>query len=199
MGPVDNKLSFTKEVYDAKGKQIGWAIHCGDDISFVPVPSGYQEYADEEDGKIGAAAGSAGSASRPTAEAIKGSPRPQSLRPTTPNKIYDADGDKARAKGKKAGAREPILDPKTCEHRTEWLSTKGSNQYYDQVRCDACKLVLRKDATEWWALESERRRIKMYQEARAKEAANTTARSSTAPTADELRGIRSGSARHGPS
>ena len=33
-------------VYDAKGKQIGWAIHCGDDISFVPVPSGYQEYAD---------------------------------------------------------------------------------------------------------------------------------------------------------
>ena len=57
-GTVD-KTSFTKEVYDAKGRQIGWAIHCGEDISFVPVPSGYQEYADEEDGKINAGAGAA--------------------------------------------------------------------------------------------------------------------------------------------
>ena len=194
-GAVD-KTSFTKEVCDAKGRQIGWAIHCGEDISFVPVPSGYQEYADEEDGKINAAAGAASrarSSSRSQAEPSKSSPRPQSLKPATPNKIYEAQGKK------KAGAREPIIDPETCEHRTEWLSTKGSNQYYDKVRCDACGRVLRKDATEWWSLEQEKRRIKKYHESRAKEVAKTTTRSTATPTADELREIRSGSARHAPS
>ena len=96
--------------------------------------------------------------------------------------IYDADGDNARAKGKNnTGKREPILDPKTCEHRTEWLSTKGSNQYYDQVRCDACNLVLRKGAAEWWTLESERRRIEKNHQAKAKAAAQSTARPTTTP------------------
>ena len=69
-GAVD-KTSFTKEVYDAKGRQIGWTIHCGEDISFVQVPSGYQEYADEEDGEINAAAGSAS-----RARSSSRSPRP---------------------------------------------------------------------------------------------------------------------------
>ena len=42
-GSVDKK-SCTKEVYDAKGRQIGWAIHCGEEISFVPVPSGLEAH-----------------------------------------------------------------------------------------------------------------------------------------------------------
>ena len=114
-----------------------------------------------------------------------------------PAQLYDEDGKKARAKGKtKAGQRAPILDPKTCEHRTEWLSTKGSNQYYDQVRCEACNLVLSKEATEWWAKESEWGRRRKEAKARA---TRTATRPMAAPTAAELREIRSGSSRHGPS
>ena len=33
--------------------------------------------------------------------------------------------------------REPILDPETCEHKQEWLTTLGSKQYKGKARCRA--------------------------------------------------------------
>ena len=47
--PVD-KSSFTKEVYDAKGDHIGWAVYCGDKITFVQIPKDHHAYVDEDDG-----------------------------------------------------------------------------------------------------------------------------------------------------
>ena len=53
----------------------------------------------------------------------------------------------------------PVLDPEYCEHRVEWLTTHGSNQFYDRVKCSACLTVLQKEPTAWWTEEQERRRL----------------------------------------
>ena len=52
--------------------------------------------------------------------------------------------------------KKPILDPETREHKNEWLTTQGNNQY-KKVRCRAyLTLIVDRDTPEW-AKEMQRR------------------------------------------
>ena len=111
-----------------------------------------------------------------------------------PNQLYDEDGSKARERVKTRGGvrRAPILDPEVCQHRVEWLSTKGSNQYKDMVRCEACNTVISSEETEWWRGEKELRRLAALEAQAAKSAAALRATKAMAKpiTASELRAAR---------
>ena len=87
------------------------------------------------------------------------------------------------------------MDPEVCEHRVEWLTTKGSNQYRDTVRCDACDAIISSEETAWWSEVKEKRRLQVEAEKAAKYEARMNAsrrtKATTRPiTAAELRMIR---------
>ena len=116
--------------------------------------------------------------------------RPKSQAVKTTNQLYDEDGSKAtgRAKTRNAARRAPILDPEVCEHRVEWLTTKGSNQYRDKVRCEACNTVISSEETEWWRDTKERRRLQ--DDAAKAGVARRTTTTGKPITASELRAAR---------
>ena len=62
---------------------------------------------------------------------------------------------KSKGKGKSSSYRE---SPDThCEHPESKLTTRGSNQYKDKLRCLQCGMLLVDTDTPWWRQEKEYR------------------------------------------
>ncbi|MDA8583366.1 hypothetical protein N9L68_04015 [bacterium] len=196
--PVGRKC-FSKEVYDDDGELHGWILYEGDEQKFIAAPTetfeeeaAWSYPAQRSDPRVVAAekelrmtesidvtrsaCAAAPSGTRATSSAGGCQPTKSN------NKLYQEEGQKANVKGKaKMMQRAPILDPDVCEHRTELLSTRGSNQYYDKAKCEACLTLISDEMTEWWTLEKERRRLQ--KEATNKEYANQATRTTRTITA----------------
>ncbi|CAK0825490.1 unnamed protein product [Prorocentrum cordatum] len=71
------------------------------------------------------------------------------------NKEFWMDGSGSSHKGKSQGKTDPSSDH--CEHPKEKLTTRGSNQYKDKLRCMQCGSLLVDTDTDWWRQEKEYR------------------------------------------